>query len=261
MLSRLKNFFFKNDKIISCSSCEKGYYLIDGECINYSFKAIYKSDAKKATRLINYNIDNIKQMIVDGKNITPNDSYSFNDILNHEIFMLLDSSNINDISFMFSDCISLISINFFNFDTSNVTDMSFMFSGCISLISINLFNFDTSNVTDMNGMFSDCISLISINLFNFDTSKVAYMRYMFNNCSSLTSIDLSNFDTSKISLMNGMFNDCSRLQYINILNFRINFVTQLFNFNIPSNGTIIANKDFINNIDTSFINGWTKILN
>ena len=30
--------FFKNDKIISCSSCEKGYFLIDGECINYSFK-------------------------------------------------------------------------------------------------------------------------------------------------------------------------------------------------------------------------------
>jgi len=105
------NTFYKNDRIISCSVCEKGYYFIDGECINYSFKAIYKSDGSE-TRLINYRIDDIKEMIVDGKNVTPNNTYSFNDTLNHEIFMLLDSSNITSMSFMFSECISLFQLIF-----------------------------------------------------------------------------------------------------------------------------------------------------
>ena len=51
-------------------------------------------------------------MIVDGKNVTPNNTYSFNDTLNHEIFMLLDSSNITSMSFMFSECISLFQLIF-----------------------------------------------------------------------------------------------------------------------------------------------------
>ena len=53
-----------------------------------------------------------------------------------------------------------------SFNTSNVTNMSFMFSGCSSLTSLDLSNFDTSNVTDMGNMFSGCTSLQNIKMPN-----------------------------------------------------------------------------------------------
>ena len=43
-------------------------------------------------------------------------------------------------------------------NTSQVTDMSYMFSGCSSLTSLDLSSFDTSKVTDMSYMFSGCKS-------------------------------------------------------------------------------------------------------
>ena len=91
------------------------------------------------------------------------------------------------------------------FDTSNVTDMSRMFSTCPSLQSLDLSSFDTSNVTNMYQMFKDCISLQSLDLSSFDTSNVTDMRYMFSSCLSLQSLDLSKFDTSKVTRMDCMF--------------------------------------------------------
>ena len=38
---------------------------------------------------------------------------------------------------MFSNCYSLTSLNLSNFNTNNVNDMSYMFSGCSSLASLN----------------------------------------------------------------------------------------------------------------------------
>ena len=52
------------------------------------------------------------------------------------------------------------------FNTSKVTDMSFMFSGCSSLTSLDLSNFDTSKVYTMSGMFSGCKSLQNIKMPN-----------------------------------------------------------------------------------------------
>ena len=84
---------------------------------------------------------------------------------------------------------------------NNVTDMTYMFSSCQALTSLNLSNFNTSNVTDMQYMFFNCFSLTSLNLSNFNTSNVTDMTNMFNGCSSLTSLNLSSFDTSNVSSM------------------------------------------------------------
>lgn len=72
--------------------------------------------------------------------------------------------------------------------TSDVTDMSYMFSDCNTLTSVPLF--DTSKVTNMSGMFYNCISLTSVPLF--DTSNVTSMSYMFDNCSKLETIHMLN---------------------------------------------------------------------
>ena len=42
--------------------------------------------------------------------------------------------------------------------------MSYIFSNCSSLISIDLSNFNINNVEDMNHIFFKCSSLISLNL-------------------------------------------------------------------------------------------------
>ena len=110
----------------------------------------------------------------------------------------------------------LTTLNFSNFDTSQVTDMSQMFSGCTSLASLDVSHFDTSKVTDMSYMFSGCSGLASLDLSNFDTSQVTNMSNMFNYCTSLTSLDLSNFNTSQVTTMDGMFIGCESLRDIKI---------------------------------------------
>ena len=84
---------------------------------------------------------------------------------------------------------NLTSISFGNFNTSNVTDMSCMFSNCRVLTSLNVSNFNTSKVTDMSYMFEDCRSLTSLNLSSFDMSKVTNTNSMLANCSGLTEIN------------------------------------------------------------------------
>lgn len=83
-------------------------------------------------------------------------------------------------------------------DTSEVTNMSSMFSNCSGLTSLDLSNFNTSKVTNMSSMFNGCSKLTSLNLSNFDISKVTSMNSMFGLCSELEYIDLSNWDPSNL---------------------------------------------------------------
>ena len=102
-------------------------------------------------------------------------------------------------------------------DTSNVTDMSYMFSNCSPLTTIPLL--DTSNVTDMSCMFRSCYSLTSIP--QLDTSNVISMYNMFFYCTSLTSIQ--QLDTSNVTNMNGMFDYCPKLEEIHMINMKVSF--------------------------------------
>ena len=99
-------------------------------------------------------------------------------------------------------------IVFENLDTSLVEDMSFMFSGCTSLTSLDLSSFDTSQVINMESMFSGCTNLKSIDLKNFNTSQVTSMESMFNNCYNLVSLNLNSFDTKNVTVMKRLFFNC-----------------------------------------------------
>ena len=117
-------------------------------------------------------------------------------------------------SWIFQDFVNLKAIDFGNcFVTSNVTDMSNMFSYCSSLTELDLSNFDTSNVTNMRGMFDNCGNLTSLDLSNFDTSNVTDMNSMFYYCQSLTSLDLSGFETPPyVRSIYRMFKGCDKLK-------------------------------------------------
>ena len=103
-------------------------------------------------------------------------------------------------------------IDLSEYDTSNIVDMSLMFSNCY--YDIDLSKFDTSNVISMSGMFLCSPNLVELDLSCFDTSKVEYAQYMFGGCSSLVRLDLSNFDAKSFHDYENMFIDCGKLTYI-----------------------------------------------
>lgn len=91
------------------------------------------------------------------------------------------------------------------YGTSNVTDMSYMFTGCASLIEIT--PFDTSQVTNMSYMFNECKLLKNFPVLN--TSNVTNMSRMFYYCSAL--VDAPQLDTSNVTNMSYMFAQCTKM--------------------------------------------------
>ena len=125
-----------------------------------------------------------------------------------------DTTNIIDLSGMFSECLNLATVDLSEFNTSCVTNMSYMFEGCSKLNTVDLSTFNTSIVIDMSHMFDGCKNLTSLYLSGFDTNNVTNMNSMFYGCHSLSSLDLSTFNTSSVgpdgsySGCTDMFKDC-----------------------------------------------------
>ena len=149
---------------------------------------------------------------------------------------------LKDISFMFSDCSSLISISrFITWNTENVTNMRGMFAACTSLKTLpdlsliktdnvknmrglfagceilesipDISGWNTENVTDMQYMFHNCLKLKTLpDISKWNTSNVIDMRFMFYNCSSLIALpDISKWNTKKVNSVQGIFEGCSSL--------------------------------------------------
>ena len=84
---------------------------------------------------------------------------------------------------------SLLEMNYCN--TSNVTDISWMFSNCTSLTSLDLSNFDTSKVTNMSYMFYGCKKLTSLDLSNWQMLSNCQHTDWLRNCTRLTSSNVT----------------------------------------------------------------------
>ncbi len=123
--------------------------------------------------------------------------YNYHGTSLDSVLSTIDTSNVKDMSSMFSNCANLTSIP--KLYTSNVTIMSRMFVDCSKLENVP--QLDTSNVTDMEGMFSYCYKLTTIP--QLDTSKVRNMYRMFYQCYNLTTIP--QLDTSKVTDFSNIF--------------------------------------------------------
>ena len=100
----------------------------------------------------------LKEIILPGKNLT----------------------NVKNISYMFNNCLSLITIiNLNTLANSKLTDISYLFNNCKNITNIDLSFLDTKNIINMSHLFSFCVSLLEINLSNFVTSNVIDMSSMF----------------------------------------------------------------------------------
>lgn len=139
----------------------------------------------------------------------------------------LNTSQVTNMQYMFSNCESLEALDLSTFNTENVTSMSNMFYYCKSLKSLNLSSFNTSKVTFMGSMFSDCESLTALNLSSFNTENISNYGYMFQRCTSLTTLDLSSFNSKEILNTSFMFTGCFALKTIDISSFDTSKTTDM----------------------------------
>ncbi|MDR3241599.1 MAG: DUF285 domain-containing protein [Lactobacillaceae bacterium] len=111
-----------------------------------------------------------------------------------------------DSSALFAELVNVTEyVGLINLNTENVVNMSYMFSENNSVQTFNLSNFHTESVTDMSWMFCDCFSLKAVNVLNFDTSSVTDMSCLFRSCVALEKLDLSSLTTSMETTMDEMF--------------------------------------------------------
>ena len=176
--------------------------------------------------------DSLTQIIIDpGVKANQDSSYLFAGLYHlQKIVGLenLDTVNVTNMSWMFGNCQSVISLDVSKFNTANVTDMSDMFDWCSALTSsLDVSHFNTANVTNMHDMFLGCKTLTSLDVSNFDTAKVTDMSGMFDWCSGLTSLDLSHFNTSSVTNMSWMFSNCTGLISLDVSNFDTANVTNM----------------------------------
>ena len=139
----------------------------------------------------------------------------------------LCTDSVSDMSYMFSMCGSLKSLDLSHFNTSKVTTMHSMFVFCNSLTALDVTTFDTRKVDDMYQMFSNCVSLTELDLSHFNTGRVTTMERMFVACYALKQLDLSSFNTSKVTTMHSMFSKCESLTSLDLTTFDTQKVTDM----------------------------------
>lgn len=99
-----------------------------------------------------------------------------------------------------------------NLNTSEVNQMFGLFSNCNSLTELDLSSFDTRNVTSMEAMFYRCSSLTELDLSSFDTWNVTKTGLMFAYCTNLESIYISEkWELWKVTTSSNMFDGCTSL--------------------------------------------------
>ena len=184
-------------------------------------------------RLLGINSTAIKSVVFDKsfKTYAPTSLYGFfrglTKLETIKDLKYLNTEQVTNMSYMFSDCSALTSLDLSNFNTAKVRDMSYMFYRCSALSSLDLSNFNTAIVTNMSYMFSDCSTLSSLDLSNFNTAIVTNMSYMFDGCSALSSLDLSNFNTAIVTNMSYMFFNCANLSSLDLSNFNTAIVSDM----------------------------------
>lgn len=172
--------------------------------------------------------------------------YLFKGLTKIEHLDYLNTSEVENMGSMFSNCTSLETLDLSSFNTekvtnmsemfvgstnlrtinlpkgfigSNVTDLNGMFRGCVSLTELDLSGSNAEKVKDMGSMFNGCVALSNLNLSGFKTGSLTEMRYLFSSCQSLESLDLSGFNTENVTSMASMFSQCSSLRSLDLSSF------------------------------------------
>jgi len=195
-LSSILNLNLKklNKELINLSENIKMKYnnLFEKEKKEKEIIFIYQNDNPKNTKIKIFgknfilNNKNKCKIFINEKEIELTEIYDvYPNLLNTKIIIkFIEKQTINDMSYMFYDCTSLIAIyNFSNFDMSKVTNMSYMFYGCSSLKYLNDFLLlKDINPENISYMFFGCRSLINLpNIKLWNLKKIKNQDLIFGN--------------------------------------------------------------------------------
>ena len=100
----------------------------------------------------------------------------------------------------FYDMTNLQSITGLNYlNTSEVTNMAWMFTNCKKLTSLDVSHFNTAKVTSVTRMFNGCTNLQTIYVGNgWSTANVTSSANMFYNCTNLVGGQGTTYDANHI---------------------------------------------------------------
>ena len=138
----------------------------------------------------------------------------------------MNSTNVTDMSYMFSNLASMSTLDVSVVNTSSVTNMEGMFM-TNNLTTLNVSGFDTGKVTNMSKMFKESSNITSLNINGFNTTNANNMSQMFMDCSNITSLNVSAFNTSNVTNMSAMFMGMLKLETLNVTNFNTANVTDM----------------------------------
>ena len=144
----------------------------------------------------------------------------------------LNTSNVQEMDYMFRGCEDLVTLDLSGWNTSNVVTMDDMFNSCEGLTTLDLSGWSTSKVISMTNMFRDCWYLTTLTFGNgWDTSNVVTMDDMFKSCEKLTTLDLSGWNTSNVENMSSMFNGCGELTTLDLSGWntpKVEYMSEMF---------------------------------
>ena len=184
---------------------------------------------------LNGNITNVGKSVFTNSNTQEN------------IVKIAFNETITNISYMFSNCNNILSVDLLNFDFSYIEDMSYMFAGCSSLLSINISNLNASSSTNMNYMFAGCSQIQSLDLSYWNIPLITQINNMFYNSAQLQSIDLSYLNAPLIKNLSFFFNNgCGQLKSIGLSHINAPLIKNLSYFLYGCNGIKLIDLSYLN---------------
>lgn len=125
------------------------------------------------------------------------------------------NSNVTNASSCFWNCKELTTVpDLFNGAQTGLTNLSWMFSGCSNMTTIDLSSWKFGQVTSMSNMFNSCINVQTIDITGIDTSQMtstSNMESIFDSCYSLIRI------RGAIDLIGMNLTDLPSLGYVDTL--------------------------------------------
>lgn len=140
---------------------------------------------------------------------------STNKVFNYSSEITFNNFHTNyltDLSYMFAETTSTMTVDLSGWDVSNVTTMEGMFNYS-SVTPVGMTNWNTKNLTNTSFMFSTYSPQVEIDLSNWNTTKLSNTSFMFN-MANITKLDLTNWNTTALTNTANMFKWCSYLTRI-----------------------------------------------
>ena len=221
----------------------KNFYTSRTTSMSYTF---YNCTSLKFIDLSSFNtekVDTIEGMFEHCTSLT---SINFGSNFN--------TKRVSKMSNLFYHCHSLESIDY-PIIANNIDNLTFFFSDCYSITSVNLQKFNITTSRFLQNMFRNCYNLKNIDFSIFRFTYNTYLKNMFSGCYSLTSVNFSKANSIDSSF-DKIFYDCPNLNFVNFsfCTDSLGAYVQMFNENISSNGTLILRSSLRNSNNLKPVN-------